>query len=219
MRNLSLAFAVRRLAAVRRPDGGVRSAFSLAETLMCMLLVGTVLVASLYTVGDATIARQATGDRGVGQLLAQDLISEILRLPYQDPDQTPIMGAEGGESTGNRSSFDDIDDFHMWTQTPPVYIDGCQVGDLNCDGMIQPELGEYDLSDWTRTAKVERVAAGQLTASGDAGSETGIKRITVDVLYKFKPTARLITVRTDGASAATDTEFDVILVPGKPSVE
>lgn len=180
----------------------MRPAFSLAESLFCVLLVGGLLVAALYAVGDTTVARKFTGDRGVGQLLAQDLMTEIVRLPYKDPDQTPAYGTEPGEVTGNRSLFDDIDDFHNWSAAPPAYANGTAMSNL---------------TGWTRTVKVERVANGQFNTPGDAGSETGIKRITVEILQDGKVAARLVALRTDGASAARPTKFDTDPEPPAPT--
>ena len=181
-----------------------RPGFSMVESILCVVIVGGVLVTSLNTIGSAVVARQGAGDRGVGQLLAQDLMTEILRLPYQDPVQSPLWGPEPGETTGIRSVFDDIDDFHDRSESPPQYAEGTQMNGL---------------AGWSRTVKVERKFYNQLLTVGDGGVETGIKRITVEVLHLGKPVARLVALCTDGASAAKKTKFTLILAPPEPVLE
>ncbi len=97
-------------------------------------------------------------------LLAQDLMNEILQLPYEDPDQTPMQGLEPGEGSTDRTDFDDIDDYGGWVGSPLVHVDGTAV--LNAAG-------------FQREVSVEWLNAANLSLT--FGSETGMKRIRVKI--------------------------------------
>lgn len=158
------------------------TAFSLAETVVSVALVGGLLVVALNTVGDATLGRQKLGDRGRGQLLAQDLMTEILRQSYEDPDDTPTFGPETSESTGSRAGFDDVDDYTGWSASPPQKKDGA---------------GTSDGPAWQRSVTVEYVAVNDLTTVVE--SDQGVKRITVTVTRNDLVMCSLVSVRTNAA--------------------
>lgn len=170
-----------RTAQVRhRPKTSI--AFSLAETVISVALVGGLLVVALNTVGDATLGRQKMGDRGRGHLLAQDLMTEILRQAYEDPNDTPIFGPEPSESTNSRAGFDDVDDYSSWSALPPQKKDATEIPDL---------------AGWQRSVAVKYVDANDLTTV--VGSDQGIKRITVTVTRNDVVVCSLVGVRTSGA--------------------
>jgi len=158
------------------------TAFSLAETVVSVALVGGLLVVALNTVGDTTLGRQKMGDRGRGHLLAQDLMTEILRQPYEDPDDTPVFGPEASESTGSRVAFDDVDDYSGWSASPPQKKDGA---------------GTSDGPEWRRTVTIEYMDASDLAAP--VGSDQGVKRITVTVTRNDVIVSSLVGVRTSAA--------------------
>lgn len=158
------------------------TAFSLAETVVSVALVGGLLVVALNTVGDTTLGRQKMGDRGRGQLLARDLMTEILRQVYEDPDDSPTFGPETSESTGSRAGFDDVDDYSGWSASPPQKKDGTQIPDR---------------TEWQRSVAVEYVDANGLTTV--VGSDEGVKRITVTVTRNDVVVSSLVGVRTRGA--------------------
>jgi len=150
---------------------------------MCVLLVGGVLVVALNTVGDATVGRQKMGDQGRGQLLARDLMTEILQKAYEDPEETPAFGTEASEGTGTRVDFDDVDDYDGRDESPPQEKDGARKAGL--DG-------------WRRTVTVELVYPDNLNTK-TASTDEGIKRITVDVTFNGVPMASLVAIRTAAA--------------------
>ncbi len=164
---------------------GLPRAFSLAETAMCVLLVGGVLVVALNTVGDATVGRQKMGDHGRGQLLAQDLMTEILQKAYEEPDETPAFGPEASEGTVSRTDFDDVDDYDAWDASPPQEKDGTPM---------------TSLTGWRRSVTVDFVYPSNLNTKTGSTDE-GIKRITVDVTFNGVPMASVVAIRT--AASAT----------------
>ena len=165
------------------------AAFTLAETVMSTLLVGGLLVVALDTVGSARVGHRKMADRGRGQLLAQDLMAEILSQAYEEPVDTPRFGRESSEAGASRALYDDVDDYDNWSSSPPEYKDGTAIS-----GLI----------DWRRTVVVEYVDSDDLTLA--VAMDLGVKRITVDVDHNDQRAASLVAIRTRALddAAATD---------------
>lgn len=169
-----------RLRCLRRQCRSWRAGLSLVEAVIAMVVVSGLFIAALTAVGASRTGQQSLEDSVRGYALAQDLLSEILAQSYQEPDGTASMGLETGElSTSSRSAFDDVDDYHNWSASPPRHRDGTQVEGF--DG-------------WTRSVEVVRVRLGNL--NGSSSSETGIKRITVTVQHGPRIVAQLTALRT-----------------------
>lgn len=163
------------------PDRYVAPAFSLAETVMSIALVGGLLVVALNTVGNTALGRQKMSDRGRGQLLAQDLMAEILSQDFEEPIDTPDFGRESSESGGSRPDYDDVDDYDAWDSSPPEYRDGTEIANL--DG-------------WRREVVVTWVDPDDLTTI--SVSPTNVKRITVEIKRDEVPMAGLVAIRSVG---------------------
>lgn len=155
-------------------------AFSLIEVMIAMVVVAVLMSAALHAVGAAGSVRLHTTEAARANALAQDLMQEITALPYEDPDGA--YGSFGPTSqehdTGNRSLFNDADDYHEWEASPPQHKDGTPIAGYQ---------------GWTRRVTVERIGS-QTHDSGD----TGLKLITVEVLRGQRRMARLLQVRTRG---------------------
>jgi prepilin-type N-terminal cleavage/methylation domain-containing protein len=164
--------------AAQSPAPGWRRGFSLLEAVIAMLLVGLVLVAAFHVLGGTTQSTYLTAQYGTGLLLAEQLMAEVLACDYADPDQTPVFGPEAGEG-GNRSTFDDVDDFHNWGSAPTDVSGAAMAG---FDG-------------WTRTVTVAYADPNDFQDT--VGSDQGIKRITVTASYEGKTMAELVGYRTD----------------------
>ena len=98
-----------------------RKGFSLIESVVSVLLVGVLMVAAMQALGASKRRESDTFDRLRGRQLAGAMLNEILLQAYKEPetDDAPLFGLEPGESTGNRSLFDDVDDYVGWTSSPP----------------------------------------------------------------------------------------------------
>jgi len=86
-------------------------------------LVSVILVMSLESIGATTRGKSANSDRARGNKLVHALLDEIVAQKFED-DVSPVMGPETGEVTGNRTLFDDVDDYNRWYSTPPKKRDG-----------------------------------------------------------------------------------------------
>ena len=172
-------------------------ALSLAETLVCIVLVGGLLAVSMNLLADAVEGQQGMGDRSRGLLLAQDLMAEILNQPYEEPDEAAAFGRESLEDTGKRDAFDDVDDYDGWNASPPMRADGTEIPDL---------------ADWNRSVTVRWLQPNDLTAK--AVTETGIKEIAVTVTHRNVRTASLTAVRTRAGDAIAASPAAPIEDPG-----
>lgn len=164
----------------RRRSVHVRAGLTLAEAIVCLSIVSITVVAALSTVSAAKTTQMRFADRQLANELARSLLTEIIERNYQEPVTDVSFGPESGESDGSRRNFDDVDDFEAWVASPPENSDG---------------TAKAGLSDWTEIVMIERVTASAL--STDQASETGIKRITVEVQLRSVPLARLVALRTN----------------------
>jgi Tfp pilus assembly protein PilV len=139
-----------------------RSGFSLIEVAASSILVGSILVAALSTTGAVLRFRSSTSDGARSTLLATDLLAEILQQAYSDPNQTPVMGREPGETM--RSQFDDVDDYTGLTESPPKSRAGTDL---------------TGFTGWSRSVTVVR--AQRTSPMQTSGSDEGLKRITITV--------------------------------------
>lgn len=159
----------------RRSDG-----FSMAEVVMTTAVVGVMLVAALESVAVAKRSEVRTGAVERGALLAQAMLSEVLSCAYAEPGSVgSAVARESGEA--GRATFDDVDDYHDWSESPPQNLDGT------------PMTG---WERWGRRVTVEWVHADDLTGPA-ASAETGAKRVTVSVTLDGVPTATATAVRSD----------------------
>ncbi len=163
------------------PPPRSRRGFTLVEAAICIVLVGVMLVAALSTVGAARLGERVMTNRSQGQLLAQALIAEILSQAYEEPEIAPQFGTEGPENApGDRSLWDDVDDYDGWSSSPPEYKDGTPMS-------VVP--------GWDRSVSVQWVTPSDLTQV--SGSPTGVKRITVTASFNGIPAAELVAIRTE----------------------
>jgi hypothetical protein len=149
----------------RATSSAVRRGGGIVEVMISTALVGILVVAALDSVAMSFRTRRLNADRLAGPTLAQNLMTEILSMPYTDP-QNP-GGANGinvGETAGNRSTFDDVDDYHGWNNANAV----------NRDASVRTGY-----TGWTHSVAVVWVNPTTLATSA---SDTGVKRISVTVM-------------------------------------
>ncbi len=169
---------------IRNPQSAIRnsrcsSGFTLIEAAISTVIVSVMFVAALNTVGAARVAQHKAALVGRGRTFASALMQEILQQSYQEPGATWVFGREAGESDTSRAAYDDVDDYHGWTESPPVAKDGTALPNS---------------ANWSRTVTVEWVDPQQ--PKQVRGTETGAKRITVVAAFRDVPQATVIAIRT-----------------------
>jgi hypothetical protein len=152
------------------------------EVVVCIFIVGLLFVASLTAVNSSRAAQISLADRSRGHQLAADLMSEILAMSYTDPYWKSGMGPGADEvATGDRSLFDDVDDYLNWSASPPQQRDGTTISGF---------------AGWTRSVDVDWIDPANPALA--ASSANGAKRITVTIQQRNGRVVALITtVRTE----------------------
>ncbi len=170
---------------MRATSRRVRAGLSLAEVVVSTLVVGIVLVGALNCVGAVIRGRLRSGDSTVAKELASQLMAEILENDYQDPVETPVFGREAAESNTVRTGWDDVDDYHLWTARPPLDRSGTALANT---------------TNWQRDVVVEWVDPSN--PANTAGSDLGVKRITVIVQRNGVVVTRQVALRSDQYTGA-----------------
>lgn len=158
-----------------------RRGITMAETIVSTLLVGMVLVGTLQVVGPTVRSGSVMADKLVASNLARELTDEISIKNFQSP-HSDDLDHIGTESGAPRSNYDDIDDFHGSSHSPP-----------QCSN----EKVMANLIGWTRTVKV--VHADLSDPSVDAGTYTGLKRVTVTVQKNGVTLAQVVSLHSHAA--------------------
>ncbi len=190
-------------------------AFTIAEAVISMVLVSVLLVAALNTLGASKLSQKQMMDHGDAHLLAADLLSEIMRQSYADPEDVKKvdlrktvkihpLGLDSGESGGSRIDFDDVDDYQNWTST---LFSG--MPERKDSTLITEFVG------WNRSVTVERMSAVDPTLT--SASEQGLKRITVTVSDGGVQAIHLVGFKGAGLPPAP-TGIQVLLVVADPAV-
>lgn len=165
---------------LRTPAGTNRSGFTLLESVIAVMLVGLLMVAALQSVGAMKRRETHSLEQFRGQQLAAALMNEILLQAYAEPVTAAVFGPESGEA-GNRSLFDDVDDYAGWSATPPKDRSGQAVAGF---------------TGWTHSVAVQWVNPTTLAAT--TASNTGLKKLTVTVSKGDKTIATATGYRSIG---------------------
>jgi hypothetical protein len=143
-----------------------RASFTLAEAIISILIVSVMSVAALSAVERTAQVRLIAGNQQIALALANQLMAEILSQPYCDPavPNGTTIGPGPGEVTGTRVKFNDVDDCHNWSESPPTLTDGTTIPNR---------------SRWYRTVKVDFVRRENLQVP--VAGDYGLKSITIEV--------------------------------------
>lgn len=152
---------------------------SLVEVTISTLIIGLLLLAAMKSSGQMLRSRAATSDPLRGELLARELLTEILNVAYKDV-TSPVFGPEFGEVNGNRSLFDDVDDWNGWRASPPRQKDGTVISSF---------------TGWQRDVTVQLVNV--TNPATPSNTDQGVKRITVTVRKNGMVVAQEVSLRSD----------------------
>jgi prepilin-type N-terminal cleavage/methylation domain-containing protein len=140
-----------------------RCGVTLIEIMVALILVSTVLLVSLTA--SANLLRNTAQRRAAidAEGLAGQILDEISAQDFEDR-ATPQFGLEPGETASDRTTYDDVDDYHGYVSDPPTHRDGTKMAGF--DG-------------WTFSVSVKPaapVANGILTSDDDTQP---LRQITV----------------------------------------
>ncbi len=162
-----------------RPTPRYRRAFSLVEAVISTLIVAGLLVASLSVVSQGAKVRLSNQMRLDGLRYAEILLAKVQALPYDDPNDTPLLGVEVGDVTATPATYDDMDDFDGYQESPPT----------DASWQAIPVASRWKLT--VTVAYVDPSASYAVVAT-----DKGVKKVTVTASSGGKPYATLWTIRT-----------------------
>ena len=151
---------------------------TLIECVGASIILAVIAVAAVRAAAGAATAQALSSRRVTATMLAESLLGEIERKPYSDPSTQATLGRDAGESATDKTTFDDVDDYDGWTESPPRDSTGNEI-----DGM----------SDWTRKVAVVWSDMGPLIP--ERGGDTGLKSVTVSVYFKSKLMCEMQSLR------------------------
>lgn len=158
-----------------------RRAFTLIEAAVAVAIVAIALAATMTAIGASRVDQYRAGRLRQAHALADDLMAEILRQPYEEYLGAPL-GADGGsEWLFGRTNYDDVDDYNGWAGSPPEDAAG-------------NELTTF--SRYTRRATVDYVSPANPAMTLPV--DMGIKRIVVDVDFDGNNLVTLTAIRARG---------------------
>lgn len=158
------------------------SGLSLIESVLAVVVVSVLVVASLNAAGAAARTRLKRSENSAAMALARELMGEIMHKAFFDPKYPGSTGLGPGTDE-TRATYDDVNDYHNLTESPPV------------DPWGNPIPG---YSGWSRTVQISWVDPASLAEVQDVN--TGLKRITVTVASPGGQITRLVGLRSAGSA-------------------
>ncbi|MGI9470461.1 MAG: type IV pilus modification PilV family protein [Rubripirellula sp.] len=110
----------------RRANGTNHAGLSLIEVVISIVLVASVLLVSLAASANLMRNSHERRDTNQGQQLATQFLDEVTAMAFRDLSE-PTFGLESGELLSDRTTFDDVDDYANYQQSPPTHRDGTAI--------------------------------------------------------------------------------------------
>jgi type II secretory pathway pseudopilin PulG len=142
-----------------------RRGFTIVEATLSTLIMGITLAAALQTAATSSVTQYKASERATSQFLANSFLNDILSLSYEETG-VALFGVEAGETSLSKVNYDDVDDFHGWSESPPQDRTGVVIAGM---------------TGWRRTVAVQWVTPANTNVV--SASETGLKKITVTILH------------------------------------
>ena len=140
------------------------------EALLATAILAMAIFAITMPFSTAAASEQLDGRQTLAVALAQEMMEEILSKPFDDPQGASTPGPETGETT--RDKFDNIDDYHGYTETPG------NIADAN--GTVITGAAAAGLSRYVTAQYV--YVSGQPT-----GQPATFIRVVVEIRYNNTP--------------------------------
>lgn len=181
----------------------MRSGFSLLEAVVATLLVGLLVVGSLRSLGAALQTHAVVQQEIRATMLAEQLLTEISAMPWFDPDGVASARTIGRDLNDPlqptaRAQLDDMDDFHLWTETPPTTVTGV------------PLPGGDRL---TRQVSIFNLSAADARTRVAADVNTGLREIVVTVLQGYAVRARVSQILVQADQTLTSDLYQHPTIP------
>ena len=97
------------------------------EIIVSLALVSTILLVSLTASGNVLRNQSRSFESVAGRELAGLLLTEVSSVDFSDPDDSGTWGVESDETTSDRSTYDDLDDYDALSLNSVTYRDGSTI--------------------------------------------------------------------------------------------
>lgn len=168
-----------------------RGGFTLIESMVALTLVVIVGAALLARFGDQGRYVADSLDETVAEGMALQLINEVAGCRYVAAGQSPLSTATFGPSAmeaagAGRERFDDVDDFHGFSASPPVDRYGVPLGTEDVGGITRHPnhmAPSEALSGWRQSVAVYFVDDANPTVRLPAGTSSYHKEVEIVISY------------------------------------
>jgi Tfp pilus assembly protein PilV len=160
-----------------------RSGFSLVEALVAVAITAIAGAALFASIGAAVRSSTAAAQVALAEGLAEQLMDEIAARRF--PPETNSV-----PSGSTRATFDDVDDYDLWSATPPedrtgrlLGTEGFMSGQTEVARMAQMRPDMDLMGSVTRSVTVERLELDGGTGWNVVTDHTNHRRVTVRIEF------------------------------------
>lgn len=155
-----------------------RGGFTLIEAALATVIIGMGVVATLGLFGTCAESNAASNNQTVGMMLAGNIQELAASMQFNDPYYgRTTFGSETGETV---ATYNDIDDLDGKTFNPPI----------DAERNTLENMSQYSqvISVWP--VYTTKLSSNTNTTTPDIAKTTytGAARVTVQILYKARPT-------------------------------
>jgi prepilin-type N-terminal cleavage/methylation domain-containing protein len=143
-----------------------RRGFTLIEAAMVTVIIGVGVVAMLQLLAAGSMSNSASTELTTGLNLANNVREMLQTVPFKDPVTPSVWGPDAGESFNGTKPFNDLNDFHNLTLSPPR------------DARRQV-LSEF--TGWAQHIRVQSVDENRLTMPVPNSTSRPMARVTITV--------------------------------------
>jgi len=160
-----------------------RTGITLIESLVAVTITAIAGTALFSAIGASLGSSYSTLNKTIGTGLADQMLDELTSVRFPTSTDTRSV------YTTTRYYFDDLDDYHNWSSTPPVHKDGVSLGNSRMTVLeyypiarpyyLRPETDF--LNRLTREVSVEKI---RLDASNNwvvTSDSTDYRKVTVKI--------------------------------------
>lgn len=173
---------------------GNRSAFSLVEAMLALVLASGALVAALGVVSSSAQAEAHAKTRAIADSLVAETLADVSGTAFEQPGGIGSFGRNASETgVTSRSGLNDVDDYDKWSESPPLDFTGEK---------------RTDLAGWKVTVDIVRVSLAN-PEGPTVTYDSRVKRVTVAASLNGKVLSSQTVYRTsawDDARTGTYTK-------------
>lgn len=147
--------------------------WSQIEVLASTMLVGVLMVGALESYRFQTGSQAQINKAQAAQRQCEILLGRILALRFEESPTTTNLGRDDGESSTDRTTWDDVDDYNNLTESIPAWSSAGDSADR-----------------WILTVRVRYVA--ELNGTQVSSTRTNLKEIQVTATEKGQELAKLV---------------------------